>query len=735
MEENLLIKIAADVSAAKEGLDELVKHADNAEHSLATIAEISAVAFAALSAEVYESVKAFAEAETANAALTQALQSQGIYTDDLKEKYHEYAESVSAATGVNVKSLTASQAVAQEWIGQIPITEELTAAIADLAQAKGISLAAAAEKVGRSIGTETNAFARMGLVMDATATHAERYTQVLTFLQGTVGGQAQAASETFAGTMKRLGTAFDEVQEKIGARFAPALQRVADLMIGFFDTLAGNDELMNFVIAIGEAGLVVAGLGVAIPAVVTAIGLFRTAMTLAGIATSATGLAVKTLVGATGIGLLVIVASELVAHWETVWPRIVSITQGAITALTGTFKGLGTILQGMMSFDSAKITQGITEVSNSIKEGFKIATETSKATTALAQTEVNQQDAIRGAAADKRHAAAAADQANRIALAKAQQELIRAEIDEESIAVIALKKEEIKALEALIKTHNIAEIALLKEKIAAIKSEEVKQEALEAQQDKEFDQRNLAAKKKFHLESLNDDNLAENKKQAVLQASIMTTQQAQQKAIDDEISAQINLHNAQLQEQVKYGTAYAAINAAMHSAEVQGAKTAFGELGALQSSKNAELKAIGKAAAVANVVIKTAESAMNIFAGFSTIPIIGPVLGVAGAAAAIAYGVEQEGNILGAAAGGLVSGGVPGKDSVPAMLSPGELVAPAKSFDEVVNSVAASRSGGATGSGAGGMAQIELTLKGQLMDFIDAQLVQRQRLNLTVRRG
>ena len=48
---------------------------------------------------------------------------------------------------------------------------------------------------------------------------------------------------------------------------------------------------------------------------------------------------------------------------------------------------------------------------------------------------------------------------------------------------------------------------------------------------------------------------------------------------------------------------------------------------------------------------------------------------------------------LGFAQGGIVEGGVQGRDSVPAFLMPGELVTPKQNFDEVVNSVARTRNG------------------------------------------
>lgn len=173
---------------------------------------------------------------------------------------------------------------------------------------------------------------------------------------------------------------------------------------------------------------------------------------------------------------------------------------------------------------------------------------------------------------------------------------------------------------------------------------------------------------------------------------------------ESEYQAQVQNNARMIFEQQKFGALYAMINRAMHSSIYQGSKQAFGELAALQESSNSTLKAIGKTAAVANIIIRTAESAMNIYAGFSTIPFIGPALGIAGAAAAIAFGGEQIGKVTAAAQGGLMTGGVPGVDSIPVMAQQGELIAPAQNFEEVVGSVAASRAAQDSGFMASGEA-------------------------------
>jgi hypothetical protein len=126
---------------------------------------------------------------------------------------------------------------------------------------------------------------------------------------------------------------------------------------------------------------------------------------------------------------------------------------------------------------------------------------------------------------------------------------------------------------------------------------------------------------------------------------------------------------------------------------------------------------------------------MAVYANFQTAIPYPPVsipLGIAAAGAVIAYGGERISGVLAAAEGGLISGGIPGVDSVPAMLMPGELVTPARNFEEVVNAVANQRAGQNQESSSGGIAEVVISLKDDLVDFIEARLIERQRLNISM---
>jgi TP901 family phage tail tape measure protein len=107
----------------------------------------------------------------------------------------------------------------------------------------------------------------------------------------------------------------------------------------------------------------------------------------------------------------------------------------------------------------------------------------------------------------------------------------------------------------------------------------------------------------------------------------------------------------------------------------------FGQMAVLATSKNKQLSAIGKAAAITQAVIDTYKSATGAYASMSSIPYVGPALGAAAAAAAIAAGMANVDKIRSQSAfatgGGFTVGGSGGVDSqmVSFRASPGERVA------------------------------------------------------------
>lgn len=705
-DEGLVLKIGGDASGAKEAVtstgqavdnlgDKLKQGSDAADglfklESLKHVGEIAKEVFTVLTEQVKGSLEAYAEAEQASKNLTNALQNQGIYTTELVKTYGEYAESISHATGIEKDQITNAQAVAQSYLGQIPVTEKLTKAIADLSVWQGISLPAAAENLAKAIGNGTGMLLRQGIQFAATDTEADRYQKTLDFVARKADGLAESAN-TGLGSIKGLQTAFHEAKEELGERFAPAATAAIKLLTDFLVPAKNSSgAFTTFKAGIIAFGLVLSGILVIIPAAIAGFLALSAAITAV---TTTLGIALLPLLGiAAAVSALIVGIIGLGTHWT----QVSNIVSAAIKAMSGEFKGLGTVMDGVFHFDIGKIKAGLAEVKGAFDQSYKDVSNTwTMEKDSLERIEA-QKLQIKKEAADKDAAIRKQNEAALVGIVRAENEAINMELRGASAASIALKKEEIAVLKQLSDQKYSGDKALLREHLKEIQMIESVQKKEDAARQSEWNKQHYDEEKSTNSKLSAEQAAYYKKEDAALKSSIMTEQQAQRKVDQDKKTKQIQANNTYLVEQKKYGTAYAAINKAIHSEEVQGINQATGELAQLTQSKNEQLKAIGKVAAVAQIIIQTAQAAMSIYTGFSTIPIIGPGLGIAGAAAAIAFGAEKISDVQGAARGGLMEGGIPGKDSIAAFLEPGELVAPRKNFEEVVNSVADSRSG--TGS-------------------------------------
>ena len=207
---------------------------------------------------------------------------------------------------------------------------------------------------------------------------------------------------------------------------------------------------------------------------------------------------------------------------------------------------------------------------------------------------------------------------------------------------------------------------------------------------------------------------------------IQTEDQLKADQANRKLTQDIINRNQYKQDELQHGKAVAEINKFFNSQEVQGAAGAASELVALSSSKNKTMKSIGKAAARVNAAIATKEGAIKAYTSLAGIPIVGPALGIAAAAALTAYGIEQQVAIGKAAKGGFVPKGMGGmRDRVPMMLEPNELVVPKEIVPNFIQSVGRGQT-----SGQSPEATVRLELSDNLIDFIEARVIERRALNI-----
>lgn len=245
-EATLLIKIKEMGSEALSKVSSLISDIGSAAKWVGA----AVVGFGALA------LKSYREQELAVNELNQAMINQGVYTTDLAQKYQQQASALQKLTTFGDEQIISAQAVLQGYVGQREVTQELTTATLNLAAAKKIDLATAAELVGKTIGTSTNALARQGVEMKDNLTTTERYAAVIEGINSKWSGMAQAQADGL-GSISQLKNAFSDVLETVGEKLAPAISAGAKVMTSWLQQLGSSARFIDML----DASLTVATKG------------------------------------------------------------------------------------------------------------------------------------------------------------------------------------------------------------------------------------------------------------------------------------------------------------------------------------------------------------------------------------------------------------------------------------------------------------------------------------------
>lgn len=191
--------------------------------------------FAALGAAIVKGVMEFKEKEAAINSLNQAMVNTGMFTSKLKAQYLEEADALSKVSLYQDEQIIKAQAIIQAQIGNHKVTKELTQATMDLAAAKGIDLATAADMVGKTIGGETNVLKKSGIQISENVSLTTKYSQVIDEINKKFHGQAEAATQGL-GSLDKLKMVVLDLLSSIGERLAPYVELVSKRFIAMADS-------------------------------------------------------------------------------------------------------------------------------------------------------------------------------------------------------------------------------------------------------------------------------------------------------------------------------------------------------------------------------------------------------------------------------------------------------------------------------------------------------------------
>jgi len=231
-EATLLLKIKQAGSEAIGGVTKMLLNLSNAIN-------VGKAAWGALKAVGETVLGAWGEQEDAINSLNQTMVQNGIYSKSLSKSYLDMATALQRTSTFGDEQIIQAQSLLQAQLGQLPVTEGLVKATLDLATAKKMDLSSAADLVGKSIGSETNALSRNGIELEAGASKSERLAAITQQLNNKFGGQAEAATKGM-GSFTQMNNAISDLFEIIGGKLfpiiAPVTKAITDMAYALNDS-------------------------------------------------------------------------------------------------------------------------------------------------------------------------------------------------------------------------------------------------------------------------------------------------------------------------------------------------------------------------------------------------------------------------------------------------------------------------------------------------------------------
>jgi tape measure domain-containing protein len=337
------------------------------------------------------------------------------------------------------------------------------------------------------------------------------------------------------------------------------------------------------------------------------------------------------------------------------------------TGLTKFFEGIGAInTEGLINDFAAKIKTLVAERNRLLDQANKELADKQRAEDEAEKQRAADKEA--GKASDLQKTKLAEEQAERDKAAA--QELAQIQEKEKKITEIAFQESAIRneILKEQEGTQDEEKIARLQEREAELTAERLKIEADRLQQLGQFDEAEL----------LRDQDRV-NKK-------LQIEKESNAKLLAEEKKANEGKTKEQLETQKKYQS----FVESGFQKEVEASRVGLSALANLRVKGSRDAFNIAKRAAQAQILLDTPKAAFAAFASFAGFGPLAIPLGTAAAAAVIATSAsrlaELEKTSIGFAEGGIVPG-VGNRDTVPALLTPGEVVVPKSNFEDLQKSL------------------------------------------------
>jgi hypothetical protein len=210
----------------------LEKKFANAGKKIAKAMGAAAVATAALAVKLgVDSVKAAIADEKSQALLANSLRNTTGATDSAIAATEAWIDQTQRAYGVVDDELRPALAKLASMTGSVTNAQKLLGLAIDVSAGGGVDLSAATNAVTKALQGNYKALKNLGVPITDAMVKSKDLNAVLQLTAKTFAGAASARANTFEFRMKRLGIAFDEAKESLGAALMPALEQLFAILV------------------------------------------------------------------------------------------------------------------------------------------------------------------------------------------------------------------------------------------------------------------------------------------------------------------------------------------------------------------------------------------------------------------------------------------------------------------------------------------------------------------------
>jgi phage-related protein len=240
---------SAGIKRAQREFKQLETVGEKAQFAIKKAAVPAAAALGAVVAVIGDSVKAAIEDEAAQASLARQIKASSGATDSQVASVEKYISSLAKSAAISDDE--ARPAFQKLIVATKDVTKatDLMNLATDVAAATGKPLVDVTDALAKAYAGNMKGLNSLSPEIKGMIKDGASLSEVQAVLTANFGGAGEAAANTAAGGMKKLGIAFGETKESIGQAFLPIMEKLLPVVQKFAAWAEENPSLLAAVIA------------------------------------------------------------------------------------------------------------------------------------------------------------------------------------------------------------------------------------------------------------------------------------------------------------------------------------------------------------------------------------------------------------------------------------------------------------------------------------------------------